>query len=118
MAALALKGMEKATTNFPKDRYLHEPFMQERAPPYQANLYMCRTTKMLGAIAPHPSSVCDAMMTPRGCLKSSSVPPCMCLERLHLFAQANKHLDWESFVLNLRKWAQVCACCTDAGRCC
>ncbi len=22
-------------------------------------------------------------------------------------AQANKHLDWESFVLNLRKWAQV-----------
>ena len=28
MAAIALKGVEKATTNFPKDRYQDEPFMQ------------------------------------------------------------------------------------------
>ncbi len=30
MAAIALKGMDKATTNFPKERYVHEPFMQVR----------------------------------------------------------------------------------------
>ena len=30
MAAIALKGMEKATTNFPKQRYLQEPFMLVR----------------------------------------------------------------------------------------
>ena len=30
MAAIALKGMDKATTNFPKERYVHEPFLQVR----------------------------------------------------------------------------------------
>ena len=30
MAAIALKGLEKATTNFPKERYLQEPFMLVR----------------------------------------------------------------------------------------
>lgn len=27
MAAIQLKGMQKATTNFPKERYADEPFM-------------------------------------------------------------------------------------------
>ena len=49
MAAIALKGMEKATTNFPKDRYLHEPFMQERAAPCRLTLCMCCATATLRA---------------------------------------------------------------------
>ncbi len=79
MAAIKLRGMGKARTNFCKDRYKDEPFIQ----------------------VPHCHCRCFCMYMPHSLLHT---PPSECSASC-VGAQANRHLDWKAFVLELRRWA-------------
>ena len=122
MAALKLKGYDRATTNFPKENYHTEPFMLVRLTltlhiplSISAHLFaLPSASSVSGASFGIAGSGCTAVVHLQHvmiCCAARNVPAFDFVFGIHILApshvQENQHLELGDFVLRLRKWAQV-----------